>query len=333
MYFLSLYAIFKNESHIIKEWIMHYLEEGVEHFYLIDNGSTDDYISQIEPFKDKITIFVDDTKNAQLDLYKKYILPEIHNSVWMIGCDLDEFIWAVDNTIYNLLKEIDDNDHDKKIGLIQIPWEMYGSSGNIDQPKYVIPNFKNRLNYDNSIYINCKSIARTSAVTDLHVHYFVLKNDYIILDSKLEPTFLGPNHDLNEDIIKNAKLRCAHYAIQSYNWFKNVKMTRGDVNSSAYTDIRNDEYFRDYDFNDKFDDSLYNKHKLLYDNLDKEDNIMDKEDNIMDEEDNIMDIEIKENFISPWTPQQQFYISNIKINTLTLIFSLFLFIIICWLLW
>ena len=43
MHFLSIIAMFKNESYIIEQWIQHYLLEGVNHFYLIDNGSTDDY--------------------------------------------------------------------------------------------------------------------------------------------------------------------------------------------------------------------------------------------------------------------------------------------------
>ena len=30
-------AIFKNESHILEEWIQHYIKEGVQHFYLINN--------------------------------------------------------------------------------------------------------------------------------------------------------------------------------------------------------------------------------------------------------------------------------------------------------
>ena len=36
MHYLSVLAIFKNEGHIINEWLNHYLLEGVDHFYLID---------------------------------------------------------------------------------------------------------------------------------------------------------------------------------------------------------------------------------------------------------------------------------------------------------
>ena len=33
-YFLSVLSVFKNESHILEEWLNHYINEGVEHFYL-----------------------------------------------------------------------------------------------------------------------------------------------------------------------------------------------------------------------------------------------------------------------------------------------------------
>lgn len=312
MYFLSLYAIFKNESHIMKEWILHYLEEGVEHFYLIDNGSTDNYKEIIEPYKDIITLFEDDKKHAQIELYNKHILPVIHETKWIIGCDLDEFIWGVDTSIANILHQIENTDHENKVGLIQIPWEMYGSSGHIEQPRLVVPNFKNRLKYSEKIFINCKSIAKTSAVKKLYVHYFELKDDYIILDSTLEPTFLGQNHDLTEEIINKSKIRCAHYAIQSYNWFKDVKMKRGDVNWDQYENVRNDEYFKQYDYNEIYDDKLYQKNKLLYDNLIKEDTKM----------------EIKEDFVAPWTPNNEFYHQTKKINVYTLFLTIFILLII-----
>ena len=36
-YYLSVGAMFKNESHILKEWLDHYLREGVDMFLLINN--------------------------------------------------------------------------------------------------------------------------------------------------------------------------------------------------------------------------------------------------------------------------------------------------------
>ena len=40
-YFLCCCMTMKNEGKFLNEWLDHYISEGVEHFYLIDNGSTD----------------------------------------------------------------------------------------------------------------------------------------------------------------------------------------------------------------------------------------------------------------------------------------------------
>jgi hypothetical protein len=40
-YKLGMLCIIKNEEMIIKEWIKHYIWQGVQHFYIIDNESTD----------------------------------------------------------------------------------------------------------------------------------------------------------------------------------------------------------------------------------------------------------------------------------------------------
>ena len=40
-HYLSVLAIFNNEGHIFREWLDHYLAEGVDFFYLINNFSED----------------------------------------------------------------------------------------------------------------------------------------------------------------------------------------------------------------------------------------------------------------------------------------------------
>jgi len=59
MYFLSIGAIFKNESNGLEEWLLNHLNEGVEHFYLINNGSTDNFMPIIEKYNKYITLFND----------------------------------------------------------------------------------------------------------------------------------------------------------------------------------------------------------------------------------------------------------------------------------
>ncbi|KAF0114211.1 MAG: hypothetical protein FD150_1646 [Rhodobacteraceae bacterium] len=40
----------KNETHLIEEWLDHYLANGAERIFLIDNGSTDDTLAKIAPW-------------------------------------------------------------------------------------------------------------------------------------------------------------------------------------------------------------------------------------------------------------------------------------------
>ena len=45
---ISLLAIFKNETMGLKLWIDHYIKQGVEKFYLIDNDSTDNPLAILQ---------------------------------------------------------------------------------------------------------------------------------------------------------------------------------------------------------------------------------------------------------------------------------------------
>jgi hypothetical protein len=63
----------------------------------------------------------------------------------------------------------------------------------------------------------------------------------------------------DEEEIAVAPLRLNHYAIQSYDWFKRVKMTRGDSTSSDLDGFRGAEYFKRYDVNEFSDTELAKK--------------------------------------------------------------------------
>ena len=91
---LGLLAIFKNESHILDEWINHYINEGVDTFYLINNGSSDNFSKIIHKYKKYIHLINDSKKNAQEELYNKYYLEKCKEHEWLLVCDLDEFVYS-----------------------------------------------------------------------------------------------------------------------------------------------------------------------------------------------------------------------------------------------
>jgi len=278
---LCLIAIFKNESHIIKEWVNHYLNQGVQQFLLIDNGSTDNYFPIIEPYiKNKIIYLVKDSKpHSQTELYNKYFLNICKKYKWVIICDLDEFIYAKNGfkKISGYLQYINNYKH---ISQIFIPWKMFGSNGynTIDkkQPESVIKTFTKRFDYNKEkcvngitmkenkyVYTYTKCIAKTKYLLrlDIHSHKMIqgFNNYYNFITPfhKNNRNIIHKNMSfcvINEYILKNSFLNLNHYAIQSLDYFTRVKMTRNDA--VHHKNVRNKEYFNRYDNNDKDDNEL-----------------------------------------------------------------------------
>lgn len=249
MYFLSVYTIFKNEAHIFKEWITHYLSEGVEHFYLIDNGSTDNYKQILNPYMDYITIFDDNEtgKDAQMNIYKRHIFDKLTETEWILCLDMDEFMYTKRGTISDELKLVSD----KHIGQILVPWKFYGSSGHIKQPKNVVKSFLYRRKFPYNS--PTKPVARSESIESLGIHGHKLKDGYKTVD----PKYIDINKtdmEVTEEYILSTNLQCNHYMIQSLDWFRAVKMTRGDPNFSS--NHRTEKYFNEWDYNDVLDDNL-----------------------------------------------------------------------------
>lgn len=244
-YDIVVAAVFKNESHILNEWIDHYLYHGFDHIYLINDGSTDNYKEIIKPYieKGKVTLFENKTKinsyPRQKFVYKKYLYPILCNSKWWAILDLDEFLYCpYEINVKNIIKKYDNKD----ISQIHSRWVMYGSNGHIEQPELVVPNFLERKG---SIESQVKSIFKGNDLIDFDVHKHKVKGSSVI----------------DESLLIN------HYAIQSWKFFERVKMTRGDADLYAQSVglVRDKDYFDKYDYNDIIDDKLYqqNKHYLF----------------------------------------------------------------------
>lgn len=275
---ICLVAIFKNESHILKEWIEHYLNQGVDKIFLVDNGSTDSYYSILHPYisTGKVDLILDNKKHAQTELYNKYFLHKCRAYEWVIVCDLDEFIYGRKycNSIKDFLSKVHPS-----FSQIFIPWKMFGSNGYDtmaqEQPSSVISNFTKRINNDDIRhnrfrsftyrghikYIYSKTIIRTKYLLKFDVHCSHTSNNKYMTSYVLQNNHIHPNKnfvEINENIIENSALHLNHYAIQSLNWFMKVKATRGDINSSNNENVRNIEYFKEYNFNDIDDNELSN---------------------------------------------------------------------------
>ena len=272
---ICVVAIFKNESHVLKEWLEHYLREGVDTFLLIDNDSSDNYKPILKPFLHSKQAFLKKSKkkHAQVKLYNRW-LPEAKKFDWVIVVDMDEFIYARNEfkTIKEYLETVN-----KDIYKIQIPWKLFGSSGLKKQPDSVIQNFIHRKKFPkfgthtnlSECVIDIKSISRGPHLQKIGVHNSIVTNLHqsfpireVSSDIRLiREIGLGNLYFtmINEQLLKKYSLHLNHYRIQSWEFYKKVKMMRGDGAFKGFNNIRTRKYFKIHDYKDMKDTELRDK--------------------------------------------------------------------------
>lgn len=265
MYELSVVAQFKNEAHILKEWLEHYLSEGVDHFYLINDGSTDNFLDVLKPYLDngRVTLQESLGRQKQIDNYNHHYLTVCKKtSRWVLVCDLDEFMYAQhDGTIVDYLRTLS-----MHVGQIYVPWKIFGSNGILMQPEQVVPNFYRRNNYKRDEGLQgisfidgykrspCKCIVRTSVLDKFWIHYAILKtrsteicsDNSAIFQSTTFPTSKAFQR-IDENTLQNSKLHLNHYILQSRDWFQRIKTSRHSAIQPV--NVRTMDYF------DKFDEN------------------------------------------------------------------------------
>jgi len=238
MYFLSLLAIFKNETMNLRVWLDHYIWQGVEHFYLIDNGSTDNPLTILQEYIDKgiVSYFYRSKPFHQLEHYRTIFDNENLKKTtrWLIIADLDEFFYGLKTSISAMLPKF------IKYDVIYCNWLMFGSSGLIDHPLDIRTSLINR---DSGFHPNKKYIFKPASLAS---------SSQIFIHHIQETNHNTNNYNYNKHLIKlngNPFIHLNHYPIQSKQYFENVKMRRGDVNSEISNNIRNWSYFKEYDQN------------------------------------------------------------------------------------
>ena len=133
-YYLAATAVFQNEAPYLREWLEYHRLVGVEHFYLYNNLSTDDYMSALQSYIDEGYVDLYDwplgsTDVAiygpiQLDIYRDaFTKADCH---WLVILDSDEFF--VPNQHDTLPELLHAFDNQPDIGGIVLPWVFFGTS-------------------------------------------------------------------------------------------------------------------------------------------------------------------------------------------------------------
>lgn len=129
-YNVSVLAIFKNEARYFREWIEFHRIVGVEHFYLYNNNSNDDYEQVLKPYIDEdIVSLIPWPKNqAQMECYADGIEKFKNETKWMAIIDIDEFIIPNEtDNIYDFLSK-----YENRPAVIGY-WKYFGASGKVNR--------------------------------------------------------------------------------------------------------------------------------------------------------------------------------------------------------
>jgi Glycosyltransferase family 92 len=185
-YELSACMIFRNEAEYLKEWIEFHKLVGVQHFYLINHFSSDDYQGVLQPYIDRNEVELFQCQNNKTDnlTFTCVIQPTEYTNIvrfcegktkWLMITDLDEFLFPVKcDSLLDFLKEYEE------FGGVYVFWQLFGTS-------YVPKINKNQLLIESLIlqseqdYIYNKwgkSIVRPERVESANIHFCRYKKPY-----------------------------------------------------------------------------------------------------------------------------------------------------------
>ncbi|NGX39784.1 MAG: hypothetical protein KR126chlam1_01117 [Chlamydiae bacterium] len=247
-YYLSVCAIFRNEDRFLKEWIEYHRMIGVEHFYLFNHLSDDDYLDVLSPYiKEGIVDLVnwpfhptsedDWIENIQCGAYRKVLKESGDQNFWIAFIDTDEFIVLTEeDSLPNYLSQFEG------FGGLVINWLIFGTSNvkRIPENRTLIETLTLRAPLEINWNVYVKSIVQPKAVASIQrIHQPIYKKSFYSVNERkerCEPAEENYN-------IGIAAIRINHYTQRDEDFFYNVKMILRRGNNRTCPPIQpNPEY-------------------------------------------------------------------------------------------
>ncbi|MBS0615266.1 MAG: glycosyltransferase family 92 protein [Verrucomicrobia bacterium] len=229
-YYLSAGAIFRNEARFLKEWIEYHRMIGVEHFYLYNNLSEDDYHAVLDPYiKEGVVELFEWPHQAkkhkhwnkiQCGAYWDLVQKKKHETFWLAIIDTDEFIVPTEtHDLRTFLKGYE------KYGGLGINWQHYGNTGltELKENQTLIGSLTKKAPTDYYRNKFVKSIVQPKLVEKItQPHYCRYKKPYYHVTENKVPF---PRKSLSETVSVE-KIRINHYIYRDEKFFYTEKRRR-----------------------------------------------------------------------------------------------------------
>ncbi len=242
-YKLALCAIFQDEAPYLKEWIEFHKLQGVEHFYLYNNHSEDDFHAVLDPYIEskEVTLvnwpfkypYNDHAKwlRIQSAAYMDCILSIQDDVEWLVVIDTDEFLFCTDGMkVPQFLANY------TQYPGIAVNWIKFGTSGVWDIPQgYLMIELltKSSQFHDQDNYF-VKAIVQPKYVVDcISPHFFLYKDNAPAVDSNKRP--ITHKRKTRSKKILTDKIRINHYWSRTEKFFLEKKIASRQKRRSAFT--------------------------------------------------------------------------------------------------
>jgi len=254
-YELAIAAIFRDEAPILKEWIEYHRLVGVEHFWLYNDRSQDNWQETLAPYiaEGEVEVIEWDTREPvhyigeQVAAYRDAIQRASGKARWLALIDLDEFILPTQEaSAVDVL-----NRHFASSAAVYVNWRNFGTGGVSLEPGEPILNRLFCASKAGHPRNSCgKSIVRPEKVTEIwNPHHMVIPQGetYSYADGKPIPH----EWDLQVDGLRHeGHLVLNHYTFRDENYFQKVRIPRARAWGIEPWLVRQlyDDYNEEYDF-------------------------------------------------------------------------------------
>lgn len=224
---ISLCGIFKNEAKFLDEWIQFHIIIGIEHFYLYNNNSDDNFADVLKPYIEKGIVDLIDWPfhHSQMDAYQDCYNKYRNETNWLTFIDADEFICPIiENDIKTWLASY------KNYPGVAVYWKQFGSNGKLHHSN-------NELVIEQ--YTQCwpKPSTYSKMFCNMDFPIAKFKNPHIF-NSKIYGIKVPPVNQYKKiitlgihrsSIFGNSAIQINHYWGKAYDSFVENKINKSDV--------------------------------------------------------------------------------------------------------
>jgi hypothetical protein len=227
---VSVMAILKDEAPNMAEWLCHHMAIGVDHFFLYDNGSTDDLHEVLRPYADHgvVTTVYFPMRGLQRDANNHVVRFFGATTEWLAYVDIDEFLVPErDEPIGDILRGLGDAEQ------VLVSRREFCYGGHRTPPPGLVTEAYREFSVDvprvGTSAILAKPIIRTAGVARVGIHNATTVHGRTV-------NMVGQPTSEEATVIEDpsfANLQMNHYYTKSWQEFQ-AKRTRATTSTHSF---------------------------------------------------------------------------------------------------